>query len=89
MLERVTHGDARRIGVEGDEHGTRDLMVLERGSGEVRRLSGILGGADAVTLARQGGRLVLAAYSKGGWDLRLVEDAVTSETLRRQLRDRD
>ena len=73
--------DGRRVYFVSDELGTRDLMALDRDTGETRRLSGLLGGADAVTLARQGSRLVLSAYSEGGWDLRVVDDADTLSTV--------
>jgi Tol biopolymer transport system component len=73
--------DGQSIYHASDEFGTRDLMVTNRGTGETRRLSGLLGGVDSPSLARDSNRLVLAAYDGGGWNLVLVEDADTLTTV--------
>jgi hypothetical protein len=60
-----------------DERGTRDLMAVPAAGGAARRLTALIGGADAPTAARTGSRLVFTAFHEGGWDLVLVEDPDT------------
>ena len=39
--------DGVRVYHASDEHGTRDLMVFDRRTGDARRVSGLLGGVDS------------------------------------------
>jgi Tol biopolymer transport system component len=78
------HGDGSAICYVSDECGTRDLMmapIVTAGfphvTGEPRRLTALVGGADSPTAAQNGTRLVFSVYDKHGWDLVLVEDPDT------------
>lgn len=65
--------DGRTVFHASDEHGTRDLMALSLDDGSVRRLTALVGGAEAPSAARDGDALVFTAFHDGGWDLVLVE----------------
>ncbi len=71
-------GSGREIVYVSDETGTRDLMMLALEPGAVpRRMTALVGGADSPSAAWASGRLLFAAYDRGGWDLVLVDDADT------------
>ncbi|MBZ0266873.1 hypothetical protein K8I85_01845, partial [bacterium] len=70
-------GDGRSVAYVTDEWGTRDLVVHDLLTGERRRVTKLLGGADSPSIAREGGQLAFTAYEKGSFRLVFVDDADT------------
>lgn len=64
-----------------DEWGTRDLVLHDLASGERRRVTRLLGGADSPSAARTGGQLAFTAYEKGRFSIVLVDDPDTLSTV--------
>jgi Tol biopolymer transport system component len=67
-------GDGRSVYYGSDEHGTRDLMRRDVATGEAVRLTRLVGGAGAPSVAREGGQLAFNVYEKGRFRVVLVED---------------
>ncbi|HMB70037.1 MAG TPA: BamA/TamA family outer membrane protein, partial [bacterium] len=70
-------GDGSSIAYVSDEWGTRDLVLHDLRTGERRRVTRLLGGADSPSAARRGGQLAFTAYEKGRFSIVLVDDPDT------------
>ena len=67
-------GDGASVYYVSDEFGTRDLLRHDLATGKSNRLTKLIGGAGAPSVARDGGNLAFTVYEKGRYRIVLVDD---------------
>ena len=67
-------GDGASVYYVSDEFGTRDLLRHDLATGQSHRLTKLVGGAGAPSVARDGGNLAFTVYEKGRYRIVLVDD---------------